>query len=224
MQQLLDSRGLRHAPRREPGSDTTYHGHLDCAECGSVLWVTRQGQNRGAPSYLCGARRAGTCQGRSISARLADPVIDGALAAALGSGEALGRLLAPALEGAADRERRAARESGRRLAELDNRRRRVQEGYETGIYRPSEAAKRLADMGGETAVLRSALESPGGADLPPVALVARVEDVFASWGALRRAERRALMQELGVRVRLAVPAARRPVVVAVEVAAIGITR
>lgn len=225
VQVLLASRRERHAPRREVGDDTTYHGHLDCAACGSVLWIERQQPGRGWPSYVCGGgRRAGTCRARSISSRLADPVIDGALAAALGSVDALAALLAPAIEGAGERERRAAREAGRRLAELDNRRRRVQEGYEAGLYRGSEAAKRLADIDGETAVLREVLESRRSDDLPPAEVVARVVEVFADWRDLARAEKRSLLRELGVRVRLAVPAARRPEVAGVEVVALGITR
>jgi len=219
-QVLLGSRRERHAPRREPGSDTTYHGHLDCAGCGSVLWIRRQRDGRaGWPAYFCGG-----CRARSISSRLADPVVDAALATALGSPAALMALLAPAFEGTEERERRAARDAGRRLAELDNRRRRVQEGYETGLYRPSEAAKRLADIDGETAVLRDALESRASHDLPAAELVARVVEVFADWRDLARGEKRSLLRELGVRVRLAIPQARQPEVASVEVAALGITR
>lgn len=202
--------GRQHRVLRARGDVGIYHGHADCARCGAELWMhaeLRQHGGRGA--YFCGARRRGTCTQGHVAVVLADPVIDEALELRLGSAEVLARLLDQAAEEARTR-RAPATDLGRQLAELHNRRTRVQDGLVSGAFTPREAAKRIADFEGQIAALEELVgrEEPAPRRVD-AALVAELVDVFGSWRDLARGEKRRLLAAYRVRVALRTTKRRR---------------
>lgn len=202
--------GRRRYVRRQRGDLGTYHGFADCARCGSELWMRAAAGNNSPPSYFCGGRRAGRCEQGDAAVTLADPVIDAALEERLGSEDVLRRLLDAAAQDARSR-RSPTTDLGRRMAELSNRRARVQDGHEAGVYSASEATKRIATIDADYAAL---VEIAGRDEAAQVrvdgALVAEVVDVFGSWSELRREERRRLLAAYRVRVALRTTKRRRP--------------
>lgn len=220
-QAILDARARARtrAPRSEAAA--IYHGAIDCAACGAPLWY--RSARRGAASIFCGRRRDGRCpEGVDVSVALADPAIDEALEARLGSLETLRALVARAAE-----ETRARRgpgsDAGRRLATLHNRRARVLDGFEGGLYSREEAAKRLAGIDGEIGALEDLLgrEEPEAIAID-AATLRRVVRVFAEWRDLEPGEKRRLVKAWRVRVRLAGGGKRRaPVVESIEIGALG---
>jgi DNA invertase Pin-like site-specific DNA recombinase len=218
-QALLARRPAAHFVRHQRGDLGTYHGFADCARCGAELWMHAAAGHRSPPSYFCGSRRAGRCDQGHAAVTLAEPTIDAALEERLGSEDVLRRLLDRAVEEARTR-RAPTSDLGRRMAEIANRRARVQDGHEAGIYSASEAAKRIAALESEYAALA---ELAGREDVAvPVdgTLVAELVDVFGSWRDLRRSEKRRLLA--AYRVRVAVRTTKRKHPPEVESVAIGI--
>jgi DNA invertase Pin-like site-specific DNA recombinase len=216
-QQILARLRASRPVRRQRGDLGVYHGFADCARCGGELWMQAPGGHGGAPAYICGARKRGCAQGH-VAVTLADPVIDAALESRLGSEDVLRRLLDAAADEARTR-RAPATDIGARLAGLHNRRARVLDGHEEGVYKTSEATKRLAALDGEIAALN---ELAGRDDAPvPVdaALVSELVSVFAEWRDLRREAKRRLLA--AYRVRIALASTRRKHAPIVESVSIG---
>ena len=209
-QDLLARRAATRPVRRQRGDLGLYHGHLDCARCGAELWIHPPHPRGGAAAYVCGNRRARGCEAAGVSVRVADPLIDSALETRLGDIATLHRLIEAAAAESAQRRRSPALEATRRLSELHNRRARVLDAIEAGLYDVREAGKRLANIDGE----RSALEDLLGREDGPVeivpAVVAAIVRVFASWRSLARGERRELLAAYRIRVALRTVAPRVP--------------
>ena len=195
--------------RREQGSLGLYHGFLECARCGSDLWVHPPHPRGGYAAYQCGGFRKKLCAQPQVTVRGADPAIDLALEARLGSEATLRRLLDTAAEETA-RRRAPTTDATRRLTELHNRRTRIQDGYERGLYSATEASKRIASIESEIASLTELL----GRDTGPIELdpdvVDGLVDVFASWSDLAREEKRRLLASNRIRIRLLAVGPRKP--------------
>lgn len=196
--------------KRQRGDLGTYHGFVDCGRCGSELWMHAGGGRQGSPpAYLCGGRRAGRCEQGHAAVTLADPVMNTALEWRLGNPETLRRLLGQAAEETA-RRRSPATDAARRLAELHNRRARVQDGYESGLYTQREASKRLAGIEGDIAAIEALLGREKGRFEVDAAVVAQLAEVFASWADLQRAEKRQLLAAYRIRLMLKTTQRKHP--------------
>lgn len=153
--------------------------------------------------------------------RAADPIIDQALEARLGSEATLRQLLEKAAEETA-RRRAPTTDAARRLTELHNRRARIQDGFERGLYTASEAAKRIASVEGDIAAITELL----GRDSGPISIdpdvLHQLVEVFASWAELQRDEKRELLAANRIRIRLrAVGPRRAPEVDSITVGILG---
>ncbi len=217
-QKILAERAA-HRPRRKSHDEKpgVYGGFTECGVCGSAIYV--QTDAKGYAGYICGNRPHKKCNASQISTRLADPQIDTALERMLGSPEMLERLLDAAREGG---ERRAASQAGetqRKLAELENRRVRVKDAYEAGVYDVRELQKKVGNLDGEISVLRGLMERETvDLELDP-AIQRQVIDIFSEWGFCTRDQKRRLLRDFQIRMRITVPVRR---VVAVEGVEIGV--
>lgn len=206
-QELLATLRARRPIRRDPESQPgDYAGFLDCTECGSS--VTLDHDSRGSAGYRC-TRATGRrgCSARQLSVRLADPQLDRELERLLGDEATLRRLLEAAAEEGAARAGAPA-DLERRRADLENRRRRLLDGHEAGLYSTAEVSKRLARLNGEVALLAELMERSPAPIRPNPALVADLAEVFGSWADLGRESRRRLLSAYRIRVAISVPRRR----------------
>lgn len=219
-QELLQALRPTRPPRRDPDDqDGVYSGAADCAECGCHLW-SRPGVWRTTsagnpswerPQYYCPTRG---CPTGNISIRLADPAIDRALATRLGTPEVLERLVAETLREVAGRASEAPAEVTRRLTELSNKRRRLIDAHVAGLVDLRDTQKRAAAVDSERASLEAlAARQTEAIELDEGVLEALVA-VFSSWPSLTRVQKRAVLRDFQIRVRvrkLAPPAGTRRV-------------
>ena len=216
-QQLLAQKRTRHVPRKSHEvQGATYAGFLECAICGASMWVVPD--SRGYLGYCCGSARSKGCETGQTSVRLAEPQIDAALEARLGSEPILRQLI----EKSADTNiLKAARPAAvaRRINELHNQCERAKDAYEEGLYDLAELGKRLAKLKAQIRGLESALELAGAEIEISPRLVVDLVDVFSSWRDLRPEEKRKLLKSFQVRVRVSRPERR---VVSVDEVMIGV--
>lgn len=209
-QQLLKLRKPKRPPRRNPDEqEGTYPGLLECAECSAHLWVqpsavktTSRGTSPQSAAYLCPNSRREGCATGSTSQALADPIIDEALELRLGNRATLERLIH---EAAIEAQRRASAPMvglQRRLHELAGRRARVQEGYERGLYEADEAAKKLGEVEDQRAEIEALMATEERAPEIAPELVTALVDVFGHFRDLAREEKRQLLRDFRVRVRV----------------------
>lgn len=225
-QELVGARGPKRPPRRDPDTmDGTYAGVLECAACGCHLWhrggvwrtTSAQRQSWERPQYNCPTKG---CTTGTISIRFADARIDEALAHRLGSAEVLERLVAESLRETESRASEAPSEIARRMVELENQRRRLIDAHVAGLVDLRETQKRAEAIDGERAALE-ALAARQGEDIEiDDQVLAALVDVFASWSALERDQKRAILRDFRIRVRVQKvppPSGKRPVLEVVSV-------
>jgi len=217
-QKLLEARGPKRPPRRDPDAhDGTYSGFLECADCGSHLWMhpaSRRVTSSGATSvqaaaYTCPGTPSKKCRTGFNSHRLADPRIDSALEARLGSRGTLRRLIDESL---AEAETVAKADCGamtRRLTELENSKTRAKDAYMEGAFDLPELKKRLALLDAEIAAVQQLQESQEEPIEVSPAIVRDLVDVFSSWRDLGRDEKRSLLRAFRIRIRVEKRAQRR---------------
>lgn len=207
-QELLEGRRPRHPARRDPDEmDGTYAGALECATCGCHLWhrggvwrtTSAQRPSWEHPQYNCPTKG---CSTGSISIRLADPKIDEELSSRMGSAEVLERLVAETLREAESRASEAPAEISRRLVELENQRRRLIDAHVAGLVDLRETQKRAEAIDAERASLE-AIAARHSEDLElDEGVLAALVDVFASWAPLTRDQKRAILRDFRIRVRV----------------------
>lgn len=226
VQTLLRDTTTQRRPRLSgDATGAVYAGHLACARCGAALWTLPPRPDQpGFARYLCAHARDRHCPTGSISARLADPMIDAALGARLGSEETLRRLVAQA---AAEGERRGASpaaELGRRIVQLDNRRVRILRQHELGEIDEAELRKRLDGIAAERSAVELAMAAPAEEIVVDAGLLVTLADLFGSWAILGRHERRAILRDWQIRVTVARPQRRSLAVESVRVGVLGGSR
>lgn len=129
------------------------------------------------PQYTCSSRG---CPTGNTSIRLADPIIDAALSALLGTAEVLERLVAESLRAAQDRAKAAPAEVTRKLTDLANQRRRLIDAHVAGVVDLRETERRAAAIDSEIATLeRLAARADDSIEIDDEVLDALV-DVFSS--------------------------------------------
>ena len=149
-----------------------------------------------AASYICPSKG---CKTGSTSERLADPIIGSALELRLGDRQTLERLIH---ESGIEAERRASASTKTlqvKLNELSGRRARIHDGYEKGLY---ELDKKLGQLGDQRAELEALMATE---DRPPEVspdLIKALVDVFGHFRDLTRDEKRSLLREFRIRVRV----------------------
>lgn len=209
-QVLLDLKRPKRPPRRDPDEqDGTYPGFLECADCGAHLWVqssalkqTKRGPSLQSAAYLCPNTLREGCGTGSISQALADPLIDTALELRLGDRRTLERLIQEAGIESQSRASASAQDLQRRLRELAGRRSRVQDGYEKGLYLAEEAAKRLGQVEDQRAEIEALMATEERAPEISPELVTALVDVFGHFRDLTREEKRQLLRDFLVRIRV----------------------
>lgn len=207
-QGLLEARRPTRPPRRDPDSqDGTYAGAVECATCGCHLWhrggvwrtTSAQRPSWEQPQYICPTKG---CSTGTISIRLADTKIDEALSHRLGSAEVLERLVAESLREVQSRASEAPAELARRLVELENQRRRLIDAHVAGLVDLRETQKRAAAIDGERASLEALAARQGEEIELDDDVLAALVDVFASWSPLTRDQKRAILRDFQIRVRV----------------------
>lgn len=207
-QELLEGRRPKRPPRRDPDTmDGTYAGVLECAACGCHLWhrggawrtTSAQRPSWEQPKYNCPTKG---CSTGTISIRLADAKIDAELAQRLGSAEVLERLVSESLQEVESRAAEAPADVTRRMAELDNQRRRLIDAHVAGLVDLRETQKRASAIDGERASLEAlAARQSEEIELDEAVLGALV-DVFSSWRPLTRDQKRAILRDFQIRIRV----------------------
>jgi DNA invertase Pin-like site-specific DNA recombinase len=210
-QTLLNLRKPKRPPRRDPeDQDGAYPGFVDCHSCGAKLGVHPGAiRNSGggpcvqAASYICPNSKRSGCSTGSTSQRLADPIIGAALELRLGDRATLERLIREAGLEADSRASASTKTLQVKLNELSGRRARIQDGYEKGLYELDELDKKLAQLGDQRAEIEALMATE---DRPPELspeLVEALVDVFGHFRDLTRDEKRRLLGEFRIRVRVA---------------------
>jgi DNA invertase Pin-like site-specific DNA recombinase len=220
VQEILRGARARRSVRKDGDSTgALYAGHLACAVCGAALWtLPDRGDGRGYARYLCAHARDRRCPTGSTSARLADPMLDNALEARLGTEAVLLQLLDAALEAEPKGPSAASLEADR--ARLENRRAARLRQHEMGAIDDRELRKTLVSLDAEAAALRAAQDRSGREIVVDPESVSAVVRAFACWASRPRSSRRALLRDLGITVRVSRPRPRQLVVESVEIRAL----
>ncbi len=156
---------------------------------------------RGYAGYRCGQIRTGVrCKTGQISIRLGDPQIDATMERMLGSEETLRRLIDASYEEAERRAELDPRSIDRKITDLENRRERCMDAYESGEYELPQLSKRLAAIKGEVATLREFQEHAEEPIEMDSEVISKVADVFGSWASLSRSEKRELLRAYRIRI------------------------
>jgi hypothetical protein len=133
---------------------------------------------------------------------LADPIIGAALELRLGDRETLERLIYEAGLEADQRASASAKTLQVRLDELMGQRARIHGGYEKGLYELDELEKKLTQLADQRAEIEALMASE---DRPPEVspeLIGALVDVFGHFRDLTREEKRQLLREFRIRVRV----------------------
>jgi len=130
-----------------------------------------------------------------VDTQKADAELDRVLARTFADASTLEHLLDASLRDASP----SAAELGHGLTLLANRRARVQDDHERGIYSDREAEKRLDNIAGEQAPLEAMVDVQEPLSVESDVL-ADVVEVFGSWDALQRHDKRALLRDYGVEI------------------------
>ena len=196
---LLEIAGSR--PRLPALEDrpVEYAGFAFCARCGAKLMVLEDKRSK-IWNYRCARDHRGRerqCDMGQFSASKLDPKATEALTAALSDAETIIRLVHEGMERSA-----AAAPSGAELARqmtmLDNRRRRLVDGYEMGTIEPADFRKRVATIDTERNALSLLMEAAEPPEIDEDACI-DLAYAFARWGRLGRVRRRKLLEAYGVR-------------------------
>jgi hypothetical protein len=89
-------------------------------------------------------------------------------------------------------------ELGRQIVKLDNRRRRLVDGYEMGSIDPADFRKRIISIDAERNAVTLQMEAVESPEIDESACV-DLAYAFARWSRLGRARRRRLLESFGVR-------------------------
>jgi len=194
-----------------------YLGHLDCVGCGAPLSSRRETRTkRTAWSYVCARSYRGDCDTfGQLSGQVVDEYLHAALERVLGDVDTLTRIVDEALRAERETATQQPREVERRLAELDNQRRRLMDAYQTGDIELPDLRKRATGIDNEREALRTLQMGHEGVQFDESAAESLV-DVFSSWAILRRQERQSLLEAFEVRIGMSRVGQRRRAVPRVE--------
>ena len=195
VQRILAS--MTRPPARNPEAlPSTYHGHLVCGDCLRPKRV--HVDRRGYVAYHCDPRYT-TCAGTQVAVKAADARLHVELERVLGDPEALTLMLDRALQAQKRSVAPSAAELGRRLTLLQNKRSRVRDAYEAGVYDLHELQKREASIAREKAVIEAQMATDDTWE-PDEGLIDTLVEVFGSWAGLPRESKRTLLREWRIEI------------------------
>ncbi|MCP5059753.1 MAG: hypothetical protein GY937_23870 [bacterium] len=150
-------------------------------------------------SYRCyhSARKA--CDFGQISRTKIDEAANAALERVLGDLDTLCHLIEESRREEDQTATTRPREAARRIAELQNRRRRVVDAFEATVIDLRELRRRTEAIDAEIRSLEALTIASDAIEIDSDAVAALV-DVFSSWRDLRRDEKRRLLKAFGIRV------------------------
>ncbi len=197
VQRILAARHASRPPRRDPETlGATYTGNLTCAACGKRVLTARD--SREYTAYAC-PRKRDRCGAVHVSTRLADPVLDAELERILGDFDTLSLILEASQNEEVRDASPSAREIGRRLTHVENRRQRTIESYIEGVITREERDKLITSISNEKAGLEALMSAEDEIELPE-GFVDDVVMVFASWRDLSRERKRELLRAYQVEI------------------------
>jgi len=150
-------------------------------------------------AYRCYGSGRKTCDFGQLSREKADFAAGIALERVLGDLDTLCHLIEESRRQEARTASARPREAARRIAELQNRRKRMLDAFEAGVIELADLRKRTEAIDGELRSLEALTAAAQEVEIDSEAVTALV-DVFSSWTHLSRDEKRRLLRAFGIRV------------------------